>query len=176
MRALYDIRPGSPLTVSLGDPTNPTPLFAKYGFLTDDCNTIFCKAVHLESNIEDLGYDFRDLLLNTESGEIAPRVWDIFLHGLLQNSDDPESAEEFRVACRCNDEETKGRYHDHYFSYTLDALKGHVYSTLRDVDELTARAQSYDPLTHPRAPIIVAHNNLVRETFAATASALEQMG
>lgn len=26
--ALYDLDPGSPLTVSLGDPTNPTPIFA----------------------------------------------------------------------------------------------------------------------------------------------------
>lgn len=42
--ALYDIPAGSPLTVSYGDPTNPTPLFAQYGFLPQDCATIFCKA------------------------------------------------------------------------------------------------------------------------------------
>ena len=27
--AMYDVPPGSPLTISLGDPTNPTPLFAQ---------------------------------------------------------------------------------------------------------------------------------------------------
>src|SRR5210317_82416 len=48
VQALYDIQPGSTLTTSYGDPTNPTPLFAKYGFLPQDCTTIFCKAIHLE--------------------------------------------------------------------------------------------------------------------------------
>ena len=30
--AMYDIPAGSALEISLGDPTNPTPLFAKYGY------------------------------------------------------------------------------------------------------------------------------------------------
>lgn len=57
--SLYDIAPGSPLTVSYGDPTNPTPLFAKFGFLPMDCATVFCKAVHLESQIAELGYEYK---------------------------------------------------------------------------------------------------------------------
>ncbi|KAL7543946.1 hypothetical protein ACHAXR_013317 [Thalassiosira sp. AJA248-18] len=175
VNAIYDIQPGYPLTISLGDPTNPTPLFAKYGFLYDDCKTIFCKAIHLEPQIQELGYGFKDLLFQTESGEITPQVWDIFLYEMLQNND-PGSAEQFFVACKSNDEATKQQYHDHYFQYTLDALKNHVYSILQDVDSLTMKAQSYDLETHPRVPIIVAHNNVVRDTFTMTASLLEQMG
>ena len=72
--AIYDIPAGSPLTISLGDPTNPTPLFAQYGFLPQDCATIFCKAMHLDPQIKELDYDFKDLLIQTESGEIAPKV------------------------------------------------------------------------------------------------------
>ncbi|KAL3787749.1 hypothetical protein ACHAW5_002217 [Stephanodiscus triporus] len=123
--ANYDIQPGSPLTISLGDPTNPTPLFAQYGFLPNDCATIFCKAMHLESIIKDLGYDFKDLLFQTQSGEIAPKVWDIFLYEILQKNDQG-SADNFYVACKTNDENTKQEYHSHYFQYTLDALKQHV--------------------------------------------------
>ena len=63
MTSLYDIQPGQPLTVSYGDPTNPTPLFAKFGFLPNDCATVFCKAVHLEQQIEELGYDYSGELL-----------------------------------------------------------------------------------------------------------------
>lgn len=173
--ALYDIPPGSPLTISLGDPTNPTPIFAKYGFLPTDCATIFCKAIHLEPQIEELGYDFKDLLFQTQSGEIAPKVWDIFLYELLRNND-PGAADQFYVACKTNDEDTKKQYHDNYFQYTLDALKQHVYGILGDVENLTMKAQSYDLTTHPRVPVIVAHNNLVRDTFTMTASLLEQMG
>jgi len=173
--SLWDIPAGSALTISLGDPTNPTPLFAKYGFLPMDCATIFCKAIHLESQIKELGYNFNDLLFQTQTGEISPKVWDIFLYDLLQNND-PGSAEQFYVACKTNDEDTKQQYHDHYFQYTLGALKQHVYSILGDVDQLTMKAQTYDLQTHPRVPMIVSHNNLVRDTFTMTASLLEQMG
>lgn len=175
VQTLYDIPPNMPLTISLGDPTNPTPIFAQYGFLPNDCATIFCKAIHLDRQIKDLGYDFKDLLIQTQTGEIAPRVWDIFLYEMLQNND-PNSADAFYVACKTNDEATKQQYHDHYFQYTLDALKNHVYSILGDVDQLSMQAQSYDLATHPRVPVIVAHNNLVRDTFTMTATLLEQMG
>lgn len=172
--AMYDIPAGSPLTVSLGDPTNPTPLFAKYGFLYNDCTTIFCKAMHLTNEIEALGYEYKDLLFQTESGEISPKVWDIFLYNILQQ--DPDAQGQFYVACKTNDEDTKQGFHGQYFQYTLEALKAHVGSILQDIDNLTMKAQSYDLNTHPRVPVIVAHNNLVRETFIKVNGQLNSMG
>ena len=111
---MYNIQPGTPLTISYGDPTNPTPvsvhlllgderervhfvrvcvpsalfiwpklssaclslfqIFAQYGFLPADCTTLFCKAMHLEPYIKELGIEFKDLLIQVESGEIAPKV------------------------------------------------------------------------------------------------------
>lgn len=173
--AMYDIGPGEPLTISLGDPTNPTPIFAQYGFLPADCATIFCKAMHLDPQIKDLGYDFKDLLIQTESGEIAPKVWDIFLYEILQNNDQG-AADNFYVACKTNDEGTKQQYHDSYFQYTLEALKSHVYGIMADVENLTAKAQGMDQNSHPRVPVIVAHNSLVSNTFTMTAQLLEAMG
>ncbi len=173
--ALYDIPAGSPLTISYGDPTNPTPIFAQYGFLPLDCATIFCKAMHLEKQIKELGYEFGELLFQTETGEIAPKVWDVFLYDLLQKSD-PGSAQQFCMACQNGDEGTKQYYNDQYYAYTLDALKQHVYGILHDAERLTRRAESYDLDTHPRVPVIVAHNNLVTQTFGMTAALLEQMG
>eukprot|EP00956_Cyclotella_meneghiniana_P043393 scaffold267948_cov142-Cyclotella_meneghiniana.AAC.3 len=159
----------------MADLTNPTPLFAKFGFLPQDCATVFCKAIHLESQIAELGYEYKDLLFQTETGEIAPKVWDIFLYELLQNND-PDSANAFYQACVSNDEGTKQQYHDNYFSYTLESLKEHVRGLLASVDELNYKAQSYDLETHPRVPVILAHNNLVRDTFSKTYMLLEQMG
>lgn len=166
---------GSALTVSLGDPTDPTALFAKYGFLPTDCSTIFCKAIHLESQIYELGYEFRDLLFDTQTGEIGQPVWDVFLYELLQNND-PDAANVFFTACAINDEDTKQQYHAYYFQYTLEALKQHVSTILGDVTYLTMKAQNYDLDNHPRVPVIVSHNNLVALAFTTTASVLEQMG
>jgi len=173
--ALWDIPAGSPLTISLGGRTNPKPIFATYGFLPNDCATIFCKAMHLDPQIKELGYDFKDLLFQTDSGEIAPKVWDIFLYKILQDNDFPAS-EQFYVACKTNDEGTKQQYLQQYQEYTLAALKEHVYGIMQDVEQLTANAQSYDLNTHPRVPVIVAHNTLVQQTFTMTAALLEQMG
>eukprot|EP00977_Amphora_coffeiformis_P020196 scaffold8005_cov275-Amphora_coffeaeformis.AAC.14 len=175
VNSITDIPAGSALTISLGNPTNPTPLFAKYGFLPNDCATVFCKAIHLEPQIEELGYNFNDLVIQTQSGEIAPQVWDIFLYKILQDND-PNAAEQFFVACKTNDEESKQGAHAQYFPYTLDALKQHVGSILHDVEQLTNKAQSYDLRTHPRVPVIVAHNTLVRDTFLQTRNLLENMG
>lgn len=173
--AIYDIQPGTRLTTSLGDPSNPTPIFAQYGFLPNDCATLFCKAMHLERIIKYLGYDFKDLLFQTETGEIAPKVWDIFLYEILEQNDQG-AADNFYVACKTNDEAAKQEIHNQYFQYTLEALRQHVYKIVNDVGQLTMQAQSYDLQTHPRVPVIVAHNNLVRDTFTMTASLLEQMG
>jgi len=172
--ALTDIPAGSPLTVSYGDTSNPTPLFAKYGFLYNDCQTVFCKAMHLKNEIEELGYDFKDLLFSTQSGDISPKVWDLFLYKILEQ--DPNARDNFFVACKTNDEGTKQQYHSQYFAYTLDALKQHVGQIVYDVDRLSQKAQSYDLNTHPRVPVILAHNNLVRDTFARVQNQLNAMG
>jgi len=173
--ALYDIQAGETLSISLGDPTNPTPIFAQYGFLPNDCSTIFCKAMHLEPQIKELGYDFTELLIQRETGEIAPKVWDIFLYEILQQND-PNAANQFYQAVQNNDEATKEQYNAEYFPYTLQALKDHVYMIQRDCKTLTYQAQTYDINTHPRVPVIVAHNELVSATFAMTDQLLEQMG
>ena len=104
------------------------------------------------------------------------KVWDIFLYGILHKSDPTGAAQQFYMACINNDEDTKGQYHQEYFAYTLDALKTHVYSIMNDAENLTMKAQTYDLSTHPRVPVIVAHNQLVSQTFAITAALLEQMG
>jgi hypothetical protein len=171
---ITDVYANSELTVSYGDPTNPTPLFAKYGFLPTDCSTIFCKAIHLEQQIQDLGYEYNELLFNTETGEIFPKVWDIFLLAVLQEYDQG-LASQFIMACQNGDEVTKADFHSNYFAYTLASLNEHVLSILDDVNQLSTNALSYDLEIHPRVPIIVAHNNLVRDTFSITASLLESV-
>ena len=173
--AIYDIAAGSLLTVSLGDPTNPSPMFAKYGFLDDDSPAIFCKAVNHVEEMEDLGYGFKDVLFGTETGEISPQVWDLFLYKLLKDNNDENTAN-LLMAVKNNDDASKQQLAQQYFPYTLEALKEHVDSTLRLVDQLIMKANSYDRHTHPRVPVIVAHNELVKETFEKVQAQLYAMG
>jgi hypothetical protein len=70
---------------------------------------------------------------------------------------------------------TAKKLNQQYFQYTHLALLQHVESIIATVDELTARASSYDVRTHPRVPVIVAHNNIVRDTFVKVQAQLYQM-
>jgi len=171
--ATKDIPTGSPLRVSLGDPTNPSPLFARYGFLDDSSPATFCKAMHLREEMQQLGYDFSELLFYKETGDISPAVYDVFLYSVLKQ--DPNTQQGFYQAVVNRDENTKNQYHQHYFAYTLDALKKHVGDTLQELDTLSSKARTYDPNTHPRVPVILAHNQFVKETFLKVKDNLERM-
>ena len=169
-----DIQAGEPLTISLGDGTNPSPLFATYGFLDESSPGTFCKLMDLQDDMEEMKFGFKDLLFY-KNGEISPQVYDLVLYSILKTDPNFELAP-FFDACMNGDEETKNAYHGQYFSYTLDYLKGHVDTTLATLDTLSAKAATYDPASHPRAPLILQHNAFVKQTFEAVKYNLDQMG
>ena len=85
--ASKDIPAGSPLRMSLGDPTNPSPLFATYGFLDESSPATFCKMMDKRDEMQALGYDFSNLLFYKDTGDISPEVYDVVLYSLLGNAD-----------------------------------------------------------------------------------------
>jgi hypothetical protein len=169
-----DVPAGSALHTSYGDPTNPTPLFARYGFLDESSPATFCKLLHMEREMRALGYDFSNLLFYKDTGDISPEVYDVVLYSILKS--DPINQEGFYEACMRGDVGTKNQYHEQYLPYTLQELRRHVDDTLRDLDRLSTLAASKDPRTHPRAPVILKHNQFVRETFSRVKANLDRMG
>jgi len=168
-----DVQAGETLTISLGDGSNPSPLFATYGFLDESAPGTFCKLMDLTEDMEEMKFGFKDLLFY-KNGEISPQVYDLVLYSILKTDPNFELAP-FYDACMSGDEETKNAYHGQYFSYTLDYLKSHVDNTLADLDRLSGMAQSYDPATHPRVPLIMQHNAFVKQTFDSVKYSLDQM-
>eukprot|EP00957_Ditylum_brightwellii_P056411 4276033-Ditylum_brightwellii.AAC.1 len=55
----YDITAGQPLRICYGDPTNPSNLLARYGFLDESSPATFCKYVipNPSQEVLELGYD-----------------------------------------------------------------------------------------------------------------------
>ena len=172
--AMDNIPAGSQLCISLGDPTNPTPLFATYGFLEETSPSSFCKLMDMQDEMKELGYDFSNLLFYKDTGDIAMEVYDTVLYSILKKND-PNLAQQFYQACTQGDDGSKNSYHEQYWSYTIDALRQHVDGTLRDLDRLSAKARSKDPRTHPRVPVILKHNEFVKETFLRVKTNLDQM-
>ncbi len=167
-----DVPAGSPLRVSYGDPTNPSPLFAKYGFFDNSVTTTFCKLMTVQQEMDDLGIDYSKMLFY-ETGEIADEVWDVLLYQIL--AADTNLQQGFYQAYTTGDAETKAGYHQQYYANTLEALKNHVVGTLMDIDQLTETAYTKDPSTHPRLPVILSHNEFVKNTFLKVKARLDGM-
>lgn len=169
-----DVPAGSPLRMSLGDPTNPSPLFATYGFLDESSTATFCKLMHMMDEMNQLGYSFSNLLFFKETGDISAEVYDVVLYSVLLKND-PGTAQAFYQAVTGGDEATKNQFHEQYFQYTKEELQKHVDTTLQDLDRLSQLARSYDVRTHPRVPVILQHNAFVKETFLKVKQNLDNM-
>jgi hypothetical protein len=171
--ATTDVPAGSPLRRSYGDSRNPSPIFASYGFLDESAPATFCKLMDTKLEMEELGYTYSDLLFY-KTGEISPEVYDVVLYSILKKND-LDQANAFYQAVVSGDEDTKAQYHGSYWPYTKDELCKHVDGTLKDLARWSAKAQSYDLNTHPRVPVILHHNDFVKQTFWNVKANLDSM-
>lgn len=161
--------------MSYGCPTNPSHFFATYGFLDETAPATFCKIMNIKPNQEllDLGYDFSRMLFYKDTGDISEEVWDIMLYQVLASDRDTQQV--FYQAHMNGDADTKSAIHQHYFGETAMALQNHCDTFLKLLDELSSKADGKDVNEHPRLPLILAHNDFVRNTFLAVKANLDPM-
>ena len=163
-----DVQPGEPLTLSYGQPTNPSRFLATYGFL-NDAPAFFCK--YLISNpsqeLIEIGYDPSQMLFFTEDGSIAQEVWDVMLYSRLEKKPNLAHVKEaFYQAHVSGDLDTKSAIHQEYQSDTVGALLRHVNFILIEVSELTVSMNAFDSSKHPRLPLLRKHHEMVTSTFS----------
>ena len=165
---------GSPLRVSYGDPTNPSFLFARYGFLDESSQATFCKIMipKPSQKLIDMGYDYSRMLFFKDTGNVSEEVWDVLLYQLLES--EPSVQEQFYNAHMSGDYGTKQEIHNAYFQMSSVALQNHVDTFLRDLEKLKARGNGIDINEHPRFPIIMLHNEYVKDTFLKVREQLAQ--
>mmetsp|Transcript_26367 Transcript_26367/g.56045 ORF Transcript_26367/g.56045 Transcript_26367/m.56045 type:complete len:461 (-) Transcript_26367:260-1642(-) len=162
-----DVPAGSPLRISYGDYylTNPSATFAKYGFIDETCPSTFCKMMDIipSTELRDIGLSFSRMLFYKDTGEVSEEVYDVLLYQILSNNRQAQT--EFYNACMNGDAATKSAYHQQYLGETMGKLKKHVDEFLIDLDQLSEKAARKDLAQHPRLPLIMAHNEFVRQTF-----------
>ena len=123
----------------------------------------------------ELQLDFQSLLFYTETGEVSEEVWDLLLYSILKQQQQQDHLQGFYEAYLSGDVSTKNTYHHHYFEYTLQALRDHVDGLLRELENLSALAKTYDIAEHPRLSLIMQHNNFVKSTFLKVKNNLDKM-
>lgn len=163
----YDVPAGSPLRIQYADPTNPSFLFARYGFLDENTPSTFCKLIpaHINKDMEELGYS-QERMLFYKNGEVSEEVWDILLyqHVSATRVGDKRALME---AHQRGDYETKQMLHEKYYADTSRLLLEHIEGFLEQLDKLSVKAdeRNTDFSDHPRLPLIIRHNQFVRDTF-----------
>lgn len=115
------------------------------------------------TELRDIGLSFSRMLFYSETGDVSQEVYDVILYQIL--SGNRQAQKEFYDACMNGDENTKSAYHQQYLGQTIGKLKAHVDKFLGDLDDLTKKAEMKDLDKHPRLPLIMAHNEFVRQTF-----------
>mmetsp|Transcript_22839 Transcript_22839/g.49413 ORF Transcript_22839/g.49413 Transcript_22839/m.49413 type:complete len:464 (-) Transcript_22839:188-1579(-) len=166
----YDVPAGSPLRISYGDPTNPSFLFARYGFLDDMTPSTFCKIIpaHINKDMEELGYAENKMLFY-KTGDVSPEVWDNLLYQHL-SSTNIRDRRALMEAHKGEDHEAKQMLHERYYPDTSMALMQHIDGFIEQLDKLSAKTEGRSIEEHPRLPLIWKHNQFVRDTFMTVRS------
>ena len=167
-----DVRSGSPLRISYCDSTNPSYIFARYGFLDESSPATFCKIMipNVSSELVNMGYDFSRMLFY-KNGQISEEVWDVLLYQHLSEVNVAVRRQLYQAHMN-GDIGTKRAIHSEYYPQTLEALRKHVDDFLGQLDDLSAKAEGKSVAEHPRLPIILRHNDFVRQTFLAVKATL----
>ena len=176
-----DVAANSPLRISYGCPTNPSFLFARYGFLDETSPATFCKMMDIPKTEENvnMGMDFSKMLFYHDTGDISQEVMDLVLYAkvLTKLKSSPETdgyRQAFYEAHMNGDENTKAQIHEQFRYETLSDIKSHVDAFLESLDLLEQKSWGKDPAEHPRLPLILRHNNFVKETFTKVSQNLSQ--
>ena len=115
--AKEDLPPGSPLTLSYGQPTNPSRFLATYGFINES-PSFFCKMLlaNPSQELRDLGYDPNRMLFYAD-GSVSPEVWDVLLYSRLEKKAEMADIKNtFYQAHMSGDEQTKQAIHAQFQS------------------------------------------------------------
>ena len=174
-----DVGAGQPLEICYGDPTNPSNLLARYGFLDESSSATFCKYIISNPTYEhyNLGYPSQTVFYN--DGSISQQVWDLVLYEELAKVSPAEQAG-FYQACITGDAVTKQGHHYQYWEQSWGALQKHVKFLVDELDDLeiglsTKMHLGQDADLHPRLPLLMRHNEFVKDTIESVEKNLDNM-
>lgn len=179
---LMDVPANSPLRISYGDPTNPSFLFARYGFLDNTSPAGYCKMMDIPKTPENinLGNEPSKMLFYHDTGDISQEVLDVVLYakvltkmGYTDNLG--ELKKQFYEACMIGDEATKAQFHEQYRYEVMKEILDHCNTFLQSLEALEKKSEGKSFDQHPRLPVILQHNEWVKETFLKVKANVEPL-
>lgn len=99
------------------------------------------------------------------------QVWDVLLYRHLDETGNTMDKQTLMNAHRSGDYDTKNALHQTYYPYTSNALMEHIDEFLETLDKLIKKSETignneiYVKNEHPRLPLIMRHNNFIKNAF-----------
>jgi hypothetical protein len=179
---LVDVPANSPLRISYGDPTNPSFIFARYGFLDESSPAGFCKMMDIpktEDNV-NMGMDTAKMLFYHDTGDISQEVLDVVLYAKVltkqgYSQETGEVKKQFYAAHMNGDEATKAQIHEQYRPQVMKEILNHCNTFLKSLETLEKKSEGKSFDQHPRLPVILQHNEWVKQTFLKVKANVEPL-
>lgn len=117
--------------------------------------------------MKDLGYAHNRMLFYKDTGEVSEEVWDHLLYVALGETDQT-TQQQFYQAHMSGDYATKQYIHEQYYHLTAAKLADHIDTFLNDLRALEKKGEYGGKVAsddHPRLPLLLRHNEFVKNTF-----------
>jgi hypothetical protein len=112
------------------------------------------------------------MLFYHQTGDVSDEVWDVLLYELLGQQQDYNTQRVLYEAHTTGDYNTKRSIHETYYGQTRQALLDHIDGFLGDLERLGEKSYGRSIDEHPRLPLIMSHNDFVKQTFLNVRSKL----
>ena len=128
----------------------------------------------------NMGYDTSKMLFYHETGDISQEVLDVVLYAkvltnMKYSENTGEVKKQFYEAHMSGDEATKAQIHEMYRGEVMKEILNHCNTFLKSLDALEKKSEGKSFDQHPRLPVILQHNEWVKETFLKVKSNVEPL-
>jgi hypothetical protein len=142
----------------------------------------FCKIMDIPKSEENvaMGMDPTKMLFYHETGDMSQEVLDVVLYAKVLSDkkytqDAGDVKRQFYEAHMSGDEQTKAQIHDMYRYEVMNEILNHCDTFLELLGRLEEKGYSKSFDEHPRLPVILQHNELVKQTFLKVKANLEPL-
>jgi hypothetical protein len=152
------------------------------GFMDESSPAGFCKMMDIPKSEENvaMGMDPTKMLFYHETGDMSQEVLDVVLYAKVLSDkkytqDAGDVKRQFYEAHMSGDEQTKAQIHEMYRYEVMNEILNHCDTFLELLGRLEEKGYSKSFDEHPRLPVILQHNELVKQTFLKVKANLEPL-
>ena len=133
---------------------------------------LFILRASSSQEMKNIGYAHDRMLFYKDTGEVSEEVWDILLYMALGEVDTSVQQKFYQAHIQA-DYATKQAIHEMYTPQTMQKLSEHIENFLVELESLEKKGEYGGKVAaedHPRLPLVLRHNEFVRQTFLTVRS------